>query len=124
MGQQQLLPLVLSALIVGAAILFGMKQFTQERKGERHQDEIQQYLLTAAGRAQAWYRQPTGMGGGGRSFAQITWKNINTAANTDFAVFSMSIKQQTSFLLTGVSKEDSTIIVKYLVSASAVVKVP
>lgn len=124
MGQQQLLPLVLSAIIVGAAILLGLEKFNQERKGDRHKDEIQQYLLTAAGSAQAWYRRPAGMGGGGRSFAQITWKHINTSANTDFAVFSMSVKQQASFLLTGVSREDSTIIIKYLVSANAVVKIP
>jgi len=124
MGQQQLLPLVLAAIIVGAAILLGMEQFNQERKGDRHKDEIQQYLLGTAERAQAWYRQPKGMGGGGRSFAQITWKNINTAANTDFAVFTMSVKQQASFLLTGVSREDSAIIIKYLVSQDAIVKIP
>jgi len=124
MGQQQLLPLVLSAIIVGAAILLGMEQFNQERKGHRHKDEIQQYLLTAAGRAQAWYRRPAGMGGGGRSFAQVTWKNITMGASTEAAVFTMSLKQQTSFLLTGRSREDSTIIMKYLVSADSVVKVP
>lgn len=124
MGQQQLLTLVLSAMIVGAAILLGLSQFSQERKGDRHKNDMQQYLLTAAGRAQAWYRQPVEMGGGGRSFAQITWKNINMGASTETAVFTMSIKQQTSFLLTGISREDSTIIIKYLVSADSVTAVP
>jgi len=123
MGQQQLLPLMLAAIIVGVAILLGMEKFNQERKGDRHKDEIRQYLLATAGRAQAWYRRPAGLGGGGRSFAQITWKNINVEANTPFATFSMSIKQQSSFLLTGLSREDSTIIIKYLVYPDSISKV-
>jgi len=124
MGQQQILPLVLATIIIGVAIIRGMAMFDQERKGDRHKDEVRQYMLSVAGRSQAWYRQPAGMGGGGRSFAQVSWKNINAGANTPIANFTMSSKQQNRFLLTGISKEDPSIIIKYMVYPDSVLAVP
>ena len=87
MGQQQLLLLVLSAIIVGVSIMIGINMFTSSAV-QANQDAVLQDCLNIAARAQEWYRKPTVMGGGGRSFAtlinvgilNIKASNVNTSA--------------------------------------------
>lgn len=76
MGQQQLLLLILAAVIVGVAITLGINMF-QQNSAQANQEAVVQDVLTIASRAQAWYRRPVQMGGGGRSFAGL---NGNLAA--------------------------------------------
>lgn len=71
MGQQQLLLLVLSAVIVGLAVVIGINMFG-ENAVQANQDAVVQDVLTIATRAQAWYRRPGMLGGGGRTFASVT----------------------------------------------------
>ena len=77
MGQQQLLLIVLSAIIVGISIVVGINMFTTSA-GRANQDAIMQDLVTVAGRAQEWYRQPAVLNGGGSSFDDLA----NTADMT------------------------------------------
>ncbi|RMD99582.1 MAG: hypothetical protein D6814_05325 [Calditrichaeota bacterium] len=90
MGQQQLLLLVLSAVIVGLAIVVGINMFG-ENATQANQDAVVQDVLTIASRAQAWYRRPTMMGGGGRSFNNVTLDTLQftpSNANGSYSITS------------------------------------
>lgn len=71
MGQQQLLLLALSAIIVGLAIVVGINMFG-EGAAQANQDAVVNDVLTIATRAQSWFRKPAQFGGGGRSFTNCT----------------------------------------------------
>jgi len=71
MGQQQLLLLVLSAVIVGLAVVVGINMFG-ENAVQVNPDPMVQDVSTIATRAQAWYRRPAMLGGGGRTFSSVT----------------------------------------------------
>lgn len=119
MGNQQFLPLVLAAIVIGFAIVRGMEMFRDEKINQA-KEEIQKRLLDTATRAQAYYRRPAALGGGGHSFATISWKKINVNPNTYFASFTMSEKQPGSVKLTGTSLDDPTISVSCIVYADSV----
>ncbi|MCH7677569.1 hypothetical protein IH879_21845, partial [candidate division KSB1 bacterium] len=57
MGQQQLLLLVLSAIIVGVSIVIGINMFTSSAV-QANQDAVLQDCMMIAARAQEWYRKP------------------------------------------------------------------
>jgi H+/Cl- antiporter ClcA len=120
MGQQQLLPMILAAIVVGVAIITGMDMLAQDSH-TAHEEEMRQTLLRVAGRAQEWYRRPTALNGGGRSFAGISWVKLNLKSGTTTATFTMSDKQQDSFTLTGTSKENPAWVLKYIVYADSLV---
>jgi len=87
MGQQQLLLLVLSAIIVGVSIVIGINMFASSAV-QANQDAVLQDCLHIAARAQEWFRKPLSMGGGERSFNNITMgllnlplQNANTSEN-------------------------------------------
>ncbi|MFQ5601895.1 MAG: hypothetical protein ACE5HS_01350 [bacterium] len=71
MGQQQLLLIVLSAIIVGIAIVVGINLVTTSA-GQANFDAVMQDLITLGERAREWYRKPALSGGGGNSFAALT----------------------------------------------------
>ena len=70
MGQQQLLLLVLGAVIVGLAIVIGINMFGQ---GEIHaqEDAIKNDLLTMASRVEEFWRKPATLGGGGKAIVNF-----------------------------------------------------
>jgi hypothetical protein len=67
MGQQQLLLLVLGAIIVGVAIVVGINIFSTSAVNA-NRDAVVQDCLTIATKAQQWWRTPTVLGGGQRDF--------------------------------------------------------
>ncbi len=123
MGNQQLFPLVLTAVIIAIAMVRGIELYHQEIT-LHDQEEIQKSLLTAAVRAQSWYRKPAAMGGGGRSFAAITWAKLNINPQTPIAVLSMSHKQQNSFRLTATSLANPALRISYLVYPDSIALMP
>lgn len=70
MGQQQLLLIVLSAVIVGIAAVVGINMVTSSA-GQANFDAVMQDLLTLGERARDYYRKPALAGGGGNSFTSI-----------------------------------------------------
>ena len=76
MGQQQLLLLVLSAIIVGVSIVIGINMFASSAT-QANSDAVLQDCLNIGARAQEWYRKPASMAGGGRSFAGISLSVLN-----------------------------------------------
>ena len=70
MGQQQILLIVLAAVIVGIAVVVGM-QMMGESAIDANKRACTQDLLNLAAKAQQWWRTPASLGGGGRTFAEL-----------------------------------------------------
>lgn len=86
MGQQQLLLLVLGAIIVGVAIVVGINMFSSSAVNA-NRDAVVQDCMTLATRAQQWYRTPLVLGGGGRSFALITLDELRFPTSNENGTF-------------------------------------
>ena len=71
MGQQQLLLIVLSVIIVGIAVVVGINMFN-DQAASSNLDGLTADLVNLASRAQQHFRRPTAMGGGGGSFVLLT----------------------------------------------------
>lgn len=112
MGQQQLLLIVLSTIIVGISIAVGINMVTSS-SGQANFDAVMQDVITVSERAREWYRKPALMGGGGNSFADIAagttdmidllgWPANN--ANGDYTVSTAG--NATSVVFQGTGTED------------------
>jgi hypothetical protein len=71
MGQQQLLLLVISVIIVGLAVMGAILLF-QDNAADRNRDALLSDLLHLTARAHEYYRRPGMFGGGQSSFAGLT----------------------------------------------------
>jgi hypothetical protein len=80
MGQQQLLLLVLGAIIVSVAIIVGINMFNQNVLTSSV-DATKQDCLNIAARAQEWVRKPSILGGPEtrNTFTDIDWYYIGYA---------------------------------------------
>ncbi len=72
MGSQQLLIIVLGVIVVGVAIAVGIAVFSGNAS-QANKDAICQDLLQMASSAQAYYRKPALLGGGGLSYVNISF---------------------------------------------------
>jgi len=106
MGQhQQLLLLVLGAIIVGAAILVGAQMFSTSAINA-NRDAVLQDCLTIAARAQMWYRTPTMLGGGGRDFSDIDLANIRFPEdNENASSFAISVDAANQLTISATGRE-------------------
>lgn len=83
MGQQQLLLLVLGAIIVGLAIVVGINLFGQGAV-KANEDAVRQDILSMMARAEEFYRKPTMMGGAGKgTLANISWVDLGYRFQSD-----------------------------------------
>jgi len=123
MGQQQLLLLVLGAIIVGVAIVVGMNMFSTSAVNA-NRDAVVQDCMTLATRAQQWYRTPAILGGGGRDFSnltdpsQIRFKSPNE--NGTF-VFQNSAQNQVEIFATGLEPQSNPGTVTIIVRPDSIV---
>jgi len=67
MGQQQLLLLILGVVIVGIAVAVGIQLF-RTNATQSNRDALVNDMGVVSAQAQAFWRKPTAMGGGGRAF--------------------------------------------------------
>ena len=104
MGQQQLLLLVLGAIIVGTAIVVGVNMFSESAVNS-NRDAVVQDCMTLAARAQQWYRTPTILGGGGRAFTAITLADIRFPAANDNGSFAIVVDNANQVTITGTGRE-------------------
>jgi hypothetical protein len=110
MGQQQLLLLVLAAIIVGTGVLLGVNMF-QENAAQANMDAVTQDCLNFAAKAQAWAKRPVAMGGGGQAFTGFSWGDINLLPDAGPYVnengsYAISGITATGCVITGTGKED------------------
>ncbi|MFQ5648523.1 MAG: hypothetical protein ACE5IY_01155 [bacterium] len=113
MGQQQLLLIVLSTIIVGISIAVGINMVTTSA-GRANQDAGMQGILTLSERARDWYRKPVLAGGGGNSFvalatgtdmtAQLTWPA--TTEDGTYSIQTAGTATQVVFRFVGVEDQD------------------
>ena len=75
MGQQQLLLVILVTIIVGIATVVAINTFGAAADSANI-DAVRQDLASIAASAQGYYMKPVMLGGGGRSFAGITFNDI------------------------------------------------
>jgi len=110
MGQQQLLLLVLATIMVGVGVLLGVDMF-QENAAQANLDSVTQDCLTFVAKAQAWYRYPMVVGGGGQDYTNFSWGDINLSPDAGPYVnengsYVISGNAVSSFIITGTSKAD------------------
>ena len=107
MGQQQLLLLVLAAILVGIAVLLGISMFN-DNAAQANLDAVIQRCMNLGAQAQAWYRRPAVMGGGGQNFTGFDLTALGFAASdtTDDGIFTSAVVGPTSITITGTGKED------------------
>ena len=75
MGQQQLLLVILVTIIVGIATVVAINTFGAAADSA-NLDSVRQDLATIAASAQGFYMKPTMLGGGGRTFDDITFAGM------------------------------------------------
>ena len=86
MGQQQLLLIVLSVIIVGIAVAVGVNMFQSSAVDSNRQAVISD-LVNYASKAQRYYRTPSQLGGGSRDFKNFKLSPIDTGnANGSYSV--------------------------------------
>jgi hypothetical protein len=123
MGQQQLLLLIIAAVIVGIAIVVGIAQHLENSK-EMHKDFVREALMTVAARSQGWYRRPAMLGGGARSFGAIDWDKINFTPDSTLGIFTLSNQSTNSFDVTGISRDDTSWSMTVTVFADSIALAP
>ena len=99
MGQQQLLLIVLSVIIVGIAVVVGIQMFSAS-SASSNLEAVTGDLLNLASRAQQFYVKPSGLGGGGNSFSGLTANDAGIQKLTPKA------SNGTSVTLQGVGNQD------------------
>ena len=104
MGQQQLLLVILSMIIIGVAVAVGVNLF-RESAVSSARDALITDLNGFGARAQAFYRRPKLMGGGGYSFATITVGDLMGKPYNDNGRYYISNKSASLVEITGVGKE-------------------
>jgi len=103
MGQQQLLLIVLSVIIVGVAITLGITLFTANAVEQKRNEVINECTILAS-EAQLYYRRPVPLGGGGKSF--IGWDIPREFRKTVAASFTVSATvSQNEVIITGTGNE-------------------
>jgi len=106
MGQQQLLLIVLSVIIVGIAVVVGINMFGASA-ASANLEAVTGDLLNLAARAQQYYVKPAGMGGGGNSFSGIAIADLTPKATNENGTYSISTAGNgTSVGITGVGVQD------------------
>lgn len=111
MGQQQILLIVLGAIIVGIATVVGINMFN-ESAAQANLDAVSNDLLNLASRAQQYYRKPSSMGGGGKTFLGLTADSqgllqLTAQAANDNGGFAISTPgDSTQVIIQGTGLED------------------
>lgn len=105
MGQQQLLLIVLGVIIVGIAVVVGIQMFGSSAASANF-DAVMSDLNTFGANAQSWYKKPTNMGGGGRSFSSVTEAAIGIRDNDNGTYQITGTPAAGSFVIQGDGVED------------------
>ena len=102
MGQQQLLLIVLSVIIVGISVMLGITLFSANAIEQKRNEVISECALLAS-EAQLYYRRPVALGGGGKSFVGWTIpEEYKTTVAGSFSATSITSDQVT---ITGTGNE-------------------
>ncbi len=103
MGQQQLLLIILGVVIVGIAVGVAIALFS-DNSASSNRDALAGDLLHLAAKARHYYGRPTSMGGGSRSFQNISMDQLVTDKfiNNANGHYSITYKDEDSVVFLGV----------------------
>ena len=102
MGQQQLLLIILSVIVVGIAISIGIILFSTNAIEQKRNEIINECALLAS-EAQLYYRKPRSLGGGGKTFTG--WKVPSQYNTTEVGSFSAEVLSPKEVKITGTGNE-------------------
>jgi hypothetical protein len=105
MGQQQLLLLVLSAIVVGISIVVGINMFGTSAY-QANQEAVLQDVITIASKAQEWYRKPSILGGGNRTFTGINLTSLGFPDSTSNGRYQLTNIGAQQFDVNATGQED------------------
>ena len=105
MGQQQLLLLVLSAIIVGTSIVVGINMFSASAY-QANREAVLEDAVTIATKAQEWFRKPALLDGGGRSFQNIELVKLGFPATNANGTYTLGSITDTTVTVTATGQED------------------
>lgn len=111
MGQQQLLLLVLSTIIVGVSIVVGIGMF-QDSAMNANIDTVTQECVTIASKASEWWNKSEALGGGGGAF-NGTGRTVdlqllgysNVIDTTDVGIFTIASPTANTVEVIGITQE-------------------
>lgn len=101
MGQQQLLMVVLSMVLVGVAIVVGMTM-VQVNAMEHTRATLTQDLLHFAGKARGYYWRPSYLGGAHRDFTNIMSMNLFVWSENENGRYYIESATKDELILAGV----------------------
>jgi len=99
-GQQQLLLIVLSIIIVGIAVVIGLGLFS-EGADQANIDQVVQDVVSMGARAQQFYMKPTALGGGGQSFVGMVIEDVGSGENRNGDSYTATGQSDTGVTITG-----------------------
>ncbi len=102
MGQQQLLLIMLSVIVVGIAVVMGIVIFNTNTIEQGRNELINEATLLAS-KAQLYYRKAREFGGGGDSFTN--WDIPQKMKKTEAGNFSASITSPKEVIITATGNE-------------------
>lgn len=105
MGQQQLLLIMLSVIVVGVAIAMGIVIFSTNAIEQKRNEVINECILLASD-AQLFFRKPVAMGGGGKSFSG--WNLPPQYITTEAGSFTRVLVSNQEVKITGTGNEIAT----------------
>ncbi len=117
MGSQQLLFILVGAILVGIAIVVGLEYFEAQAR-ESNRDEVIGSLNTFAGMAQSYYKKDKKLGGGGGTFVGFSLPSeLQSTASGNYSVLTTTSNRA---LMQGVGVEETGGVVGCSQSASYV----
>lgn len=110
MGTQQLLMIVLGVIIVGVAIVVGINMFSTGAVNAES-DRLVQEVNVVGSNAAAYWRKPVQMGGGGRTFANVTLALLGAQDTTANTILALSNVAAGGFTVTATGRSEGVIVV-------------
>lgn len=104
MGQNQLLMLVLSTIIVGVAATVGISQFS-ENALTANRDALATDCQRIVASAQQWYRKPVSLGGGGNAYTGLTLAAIGVDSTNINGDYELTVDSATQITVTSTGTE-------------------
>lgn len=101
MGQQQLFIVIMVTILIGIATIIAINTMQDTRTNANH-DAVRQVILDASTKAQGYYLKHEIMGGGGKSFQNITMEIIEIESENEHGTFSISDIGNDSFTITAI----------------------
>ena len=104
MGQTQILMIVLAVIIVGIAVAAGITMFSQSAV-MANRDAVVLDCNSVAAMAMQFYKKPTEMGGGNRTFNELTLAKLNFAAGNNNGGYQLNVVDAQNILIVGTGVE-------------------